>query len=70
MRKRHRRLVWAALLTTGVTFQVYVPNGCGQFALEYAVQALDSCAIVNCNSSAFFDFCAPVRLLDDCPTAP
>ncbi len=70
MRKRQRRLVWAALLATGVAFQVYIPNGCAQFALEYATSALDTCAIVNCSSSAFFDFCAPVRLLVDCPTAP
>lgn len=70
MRNRKRRFYLAALLSSGVAFQVYIPNGCGQFALEYAASAFDTCAVVNCSSSAFFDFCQPVRLLVDCPTVP
>lgn len=65
MRTFHRRFLALLALTGGGTlFQV---TGCARFAFESAAAAFDTCAVVNCTSSTFFDFCSPVVLLVDCP---
>ena len=38
-------------------------------AFDLALNTFDFCAVLNCDSGAFFDFCAPVAILVDCPTA-
>jgi hypothetical protein len=62
-----RRKFWVllALCTTATVFQLF-PANCASFIAEGALNAFDFCAVVNCASSTFFDFCNPAPLLLDC----
>lgn len=66
MSKRSKRLALLVALSAGTLFQG-ISTGCGQTLAQFALQAFDACAVLNCADSAFFDFCDPVILFTDCP---
>ncbi len=63
--RRRRLMALVAALGAGVTFQFQ--NGCKDYYALGAVTAVDFCSILNCTGGSFFNFCAPVQLLVDCP---
>jgi len=70
MAKIRRKLaVFTAICTAGVVFQTggFLPAGCAQFGYETALAVFDACAVLNCTSGTFFNFCSPVQVLVDCP---
>jgi len=69
MRRGSRRRLLALLTAAslGTVFQVFLPGGCADYALATGLSAVDFCSVFNCTQGSFFNFCAPVRLLVDCP---
>ena len=66
---RSRRAKWLALLVAlgaGTAFQVGT-NGCAQYYATSSLNALDFCAVFNCQGGSFFNLCEPVPLFVDCP---
>lgn len=69
---RKRMLALTALATGGILFQNVpgLPGGCVQLAGTGLVAGFDFCAVINCSSGTFFDFCDDnsIFVLVDCPT--
>ena len=67
MSRRNKKLAaWFAVAAAGTSFQF---NGCLEFAASSALQSVDFCSVLNCEDGAFFNFCAPIIILSDCPAA-
>lgn len=70
MKKRSfRRSVRLLLITLGVgtAFQLAMePTGCAAFGLNFVLNSVDFCSVLNCQGGTFFDFCNPVVLFVDC----
>jgi len=64
--KRARTIGLLAALSAGTIFQMGY-GGCTQLYTNVALNAVDFCAVFNCESGTFFNFCSPVPLLADCP---
>lgn len=69
MARRKRRLLAALMIVgAGTAFQTgLVPSGCPQFGAQLGAFMFDWCAVLNCSSGTFFNFCSPAPLLLDCP---
>lgn len=67
MRPRSRRKWWAILAacSAATVFQVGT-GGCAQYGAEFLFEAFNVCSVVNCEGSAFFNFCSPFVLFWDC----
>ena len=61
---RRRMLALCAMCAAGVVFQI--PAGCATFGAQAIISSFNACSVLNCESGAFFDFCAPIPLLVDC----
>lgn len=65
MTMRIKLLTMLAVLGSATVFQLF-PTSCAQLFTIYGLSSLNACAILNCESSTFFDICNP-PLLVDCP---
>lgn len=64
---KRKIIALVAALTAGTVLQ-YTPTGCGQYAGQVVASAVNFCAVLNCNGSAFFNFCSANQpLFVDCP---
>ena len=65
--KRNKKVLAAILMCgVGTLFQT-LPTGCASYVTQETLAAFNFCAVFNCTGGTFFNFCAPVRLLLDCP---
>jgi hypothetical protein len=53
-----------AVVAGGLLLQV--PTSCAEFTATIGVTSLDFCSLLNCEGSAYFDFCDPILIFIDC----
>lgn len=65
-----KKKLWTAMLVcgSGMVFQAF-PTGCTQYMTQQVLSSFDFCSVFNCEGGTFFDFCSPVALFADCPSA-
>ena len=63
---KRKLLAIVAVLGTAMVCQ-FIPAGCLRYGTAMGLEAIDFCAIFNCQGGTFVNLCEPVPLLRDCP---